>query len=752
MGKRTVVLMSAGLIGVALASGAAEPAAAPALRGFSAEASARQRELERRFREEIRAENVGAAMKHLSARPHHVGSPYGRELAEWILARFREWGLEARIETFDVLFPTPKQRVVEMVSPVRFVAKLAEPAVAGDPTSAQRAEQLPTYNAYSIDGDVTAPLVYVNYGIPEDYEELERLGVSVEGAIAIARYGRSWRGIKPKVAAQHGAVGCLIYSDPADDGYVQGEVFPEGPFRPRTGVQRGSVADGPYHSGDPLTPGVGATEGAKRLPLGEAKTLTRIPVLPLSYGDAQPLLDALEGPVAPPAWRGGLPITYRVGPGPARVRLAVASAWDLKPAHDVIATIPGAVEPDQWVIRGNHHDAWVNGAEDPISGLAPLLEEARALGVLLETGWRPRRTLVYAAWDAEEPGLLGSTEWAETHAEELRRKALAYLNTDGNGRGFLSAAGSPMLEPLVSAVARELTDPESGVSVFRREQLRRLSEAKSKEEREELRSRGDLRIGPLGSGSDYTPFYQHLGIAALHLGYGGEDEGGIYHSIYDDMTWFARFSDSDFAYGRLLAQTAGTLALRLAQAEVVPYDFRSQADTLKKRVGEVKKLLEEEQEKARERNRQLDEGVFQAVRDPRRPLLPPRRKDVPPHLNFAPLDNAVERLSRAAEGYEAALAKADLARAAAANALLVQAERRTGSPEGLPGRPWYRNLLDAPGFYTGYSAKTLPSVREAIELGKWAEAESEAARVAKALESQAALVEEAAKALAAPSS
>jgi N-acetylated-alpha-linked acidic dipeptidase len=372
--------------------------------------------------------------------------------------------------------------------------------------------------------------------------------------------------------------------------------------------------------------------------------------------------------------------------------------------------------------------------------------------VLVKTGWRPRRTLVYAAWDAEEPGLLGSTEWAETHAEELRRKALAYLNTDGNGRGFLSAAGSPMLEPLVSAVARELTDPESGVSVFRREQLRRLSEAKSKEEREELRSRGDLRIGPLGSGSDYTPFYQHLGIAALHLGYGGEDEGGIYHSIYDDMTWFARFSDSDFAYARLLAQTAGTLALRLAQAEVVPYDFRSQADTLKKRVGEVKKLLEEEQEKARERNRQLDEGVFQAVRDPRRPLLPPRRKDVPPHLNFAPLDNAVERLSRAAEGYEAALAKADLARAAAANALLVQAERRTGSPEGLPGRPWYRNLLDAPGFYTGYSAKTLPSVREAIELGKWAEAESEAARVAKALESQAALVEEAAKALAAPSS
>jgi N-acetylated-alpha-linked acidic dipeptidase len=720
------------------------------LRGFSAEAGRRQRERERAFRAEIKAENVGAYMKHMAARPHHVGSPFGREVADWILARFREWGLEARIETFKVLFPTPRQRTVELVAPVRFAAKLEEPALADDPTSGQRSEQLPSYNAYSIDGDVTAPLVYVNYGVPDDYEELERLGVSVKGAIVIARYGRSWRGIKPKVAAEHGAVGCIIYSDPADDGYVQGEVFPNGPFRPRGGVQRGSVADAPYHSGDPLTPGVGATEDAKRLPLSEAKTLTKIPVLPISYGDAQPLLDALEGPVAPTGWRGGLPITYRVGPGPARVHLAVQANWDLKPAHDVIATIPGAVEPDQWVLRGNHHDAWVNGAEDPISGMAPLLEEARALGVLLKQGWRPRRTIVLAAWDAEEPGLLGSTEWAETHAEELRRKAVAYVNTDGNGRGYLGANGSPMLEPLVNDVARALADPESGVSVHRREQLRRLSEAKTKEEREELRSRADLRIAPLGSGSDYTPFYQHLGIASLHVGYGGEDDGGIYHSIYDDMTWFTRYSDSDFAYGRLLAQTAGTLVLRLAEAEVIPYDFRSQADTLKKRAGEVRKLLEEEQEKARERNRQLEEGVFQATRDPRRPLSAPRKKDVPPHLNFAPLDNALEHLAAAAERYEAALAKADLAGSGAVNALLVDSERRTSSPDGLPGRPWYRNLLDAPGLYTGYSAKTLPSVREAIELGKWAEAESEAARVAKALESQAALVEQAAGALAAP--
>jgi N-acetylated-alpha-linked acidic dipeptidase len=741
---------TAGLLVAAFAGATfAAPAGSEApLRGFSAEAARRQREREEAFRAEIKAENVGAYMRHMAARPHHVGSPFGRDVAEWILARFREWGLDARIETFKVLFPTPRERVVEMLAPTRYLAKLEEPALPEDPTSGQRSEQLPTYNAYSIDGDVTAPLVYVNYGVPDDYEELERLGVSVKGAIVIARYGRSWRGIKPKVAAEHGAVGCLIYSDPADDGYVQGEVFPKGPWRPHTGVQRGSVADGPFHSGDPLTPGVGATEDAKRLALSEARTLTKVPVLPLSYGDAQPLLDALEGPLAPASWRGGLPITYRVGPGPARVHLKVKADWDLKPAHDVIATIPGAVEPDQWVLRGNHHDAWVNGAEDPVSGMAPLLEEARALGTLLKQGWRPRRSIVLAAWDAEEPGLLGSTEWAETHAEELRRKAVAYINTDGNGRGFLGAAGSPILEPLVSAVARDLTDPESSVSVLRREQLRRIAEASSAEERQELRTRAELRIGPLGSGSDYTPFYQHLGIASLHVGYGGQDDGGIYHSIYDDMLWFKRYSDSDFAYGRLLAQTAGTMVLRLAEAEVIPYDFRSQADTLKKRTAEVRKLLEGEQEKVRERNRQLEEGVFEAVRDPRRPRVPPKKEEVPPHLNFAPLDNALERLARSAEGYESALARADLARSSAVNALLLEAERRTSSPEGLPGRPWYRNLLDAPGFYTGYSAKTLPSVREAIELKRWSEAEAEAERVAKALESMAALIDQASQALA----
>ena len=395
----------------------AGPAEDPVLRGFTPDSSAVERQWEGKLRDLPSADVLRETMRRLSARPHHVGSPYDKENAEWILARFKEWGMDARIETFGALFPTPKERLLEMVEPTRFVARLDEPALGIDPTSGQKAEQLPTYNAYSIDGDVTGPLVYVNYGLPEDYERLERLGVSVEGAIVIARYGNSWRGIKPKVAAEHGAVGCLIYSDPRDDGYFVDEVFPKGPMRPAPGVQRGSVMDFAASSpGDPLTPGVGATPEAKRLALKDAASLTKIPVLPISYGDAQPLLAALGGPLAPSDWRGALPITYHVGPGPAKAHLKLAFRWDVKDLYNVVGRIPGSERPDEWVLRGNHHDAWVNGAEDPVSGVNVLLEEARALGELLKQGWRPRRTIVYCAWDGEEPMLLGSTEWVEAHA------------------------------------------------------------------------------------------------------------------------------------------------------------------------------------------------------------------------------------------------------------------------------------------------------------------------------------------------
>lgn len=712
------------------------------LKGFSAEAEKIERDWEGKFRAIPSPDNLRSYMQRLSARPHHLGSPYDKENAEWILARFKEWGLDARIETFDVLFPSPKERAVELVAPSRFVAKLQEPAAPEDPTSSQQAEQLPTYNAYSADGDVTAPLVYVNFGVPEDYERLERLGVSVKGSIVIARYGGSWRGIKPKVAAEHGAVGCLIYSDPHEDGYFEGEVFPKGPFRPRDGVQRGSVMDMPLYPGDPLTPGVGATPDARRLSVKEANTITKIPVLPISYGDAQPLLEALAGPVAPEEWRGSLPITYRIGPGPARVRLKVISNWDIKRTYNVIARIPGATRPDEWVIRGNHHDAWVNGADDPVAGAVALMEEARAFGELLKQGWKPARTVVYCVWDAEEQGLLGSTEWGETHANDLKKHAVAYINTDSNGRGFLYAGGSHTLEKFINDVARDITDPETKMTVWKRSQLAQISE--SPQQRKELRQRADWRIGALGSGSDYTVFVDHLGVPALNLGYGGEDGSGIYHSIYDDFHWYTHFADTDFAYGKTLAQTVGTAVMRLSSAQLLPFDFTNFADTIQTYVADLQKLSANKREEIQERNRQIEEGVFKAIADPKRTLVPPRIKPVPPHLNFAPLENAAETLTRAAERYDKAASKAAFGALDSVNQKLIQSERLLTDPAGLPDRPWYKHQIYAPGFYTGYGVKTIPAVREAIEQSKWQEAEAAVVRVGKILTEHAALIESAA--------
>lgn len=703
---------------------------------------------EAKFRAIPNAEKQREYMKRITARPHHLGSPYNKDNAEWMLALFKSWGLDAKIETFEVLFPTPKERIVELVEPTKFTAKLQEPTVAADPTSHQHDEQLPTYNAYSADGDVTAPLVYVNYGIPEDYERLERLGISVKGCIVIARYGASWRGIKPKLAAEKGAVGCLIYSDPRDDGYYHGDVYPEGPWRPSDGVQRGSVMDMPLYPGDPLTPGIGATANARRLDLKEVKTLTKIPVLPISYADAQPLLAALKGPVAPENWRGALPITYKIGPGPAKVRLRVQSNWDLKTIYNVIVTIRGSVYPDEWIIRGNHRDAWVNGAQDPTSGMVAQMEEMRGMAELLKQGWRPKRTIIYCAWDAEEQGLLGSTEWVEAHADELRQKAVAYINTDSNGRGFLIVGGSHTLEKFINGVAKEIEDPETKLSVWKRSQLWRIANARP-DERQEVRSRADLRIGALGSGSDYTAFLDHVGIASLNLNYGGEDGGGIYHSIYDSYHWFTNFADTDFRYGRALSQTCGTAIIRLADADLLPFDFSNFTDTIRRYVEELKRTLKNMQDEINERNKQLDEGVFVAIADPKETLVPPAVEEVPPHLNFAPLDNAIEALRKSSERYDKALKKAlasPLSQAVvkAVNARLIQTERKLTHPDGLPGRPWFKHLIYAPGFYTGYGVKTIPGVREAIEQKKWSEAEAEIVRVAKALHEVASLVDAAA--------
>ncbi|HEU4588655.1 MAG TPA: transferrin receptor-like dimerization domain-containing protein [Gemmatimonadales bacterium] len=742
------------LVGTLLAAAPRDGDPRP-LPGFGAAAAARQRQWEERFMAMPSPDSLRSYMRRLAARPHHVGSPADKANAEWLRDQFAAWGWDATIERFDVLFPTPRERVVELVAPTKFRARLDEPATPVDPTSGQKGEQLPSYNAYSIDGDVTAPLVYVNYGVPADYERLERLGVSVEGAIVIARYGGSWRGIKPKVAAEHGAIGCLIYSDPRDDGYYQGDAYPQGPMRPRDGVQRGSVADMPLYPGDPLTPGVGATRDAERLPRERAATLTRIPVLPISSADAEPLLRALGGPVAPAEWRGALPLTFHVGPGPARVHLKVKSDWQLRPIYDVIARLRGSEAPDEWILRGNHHDAWVNGAVDPVSGLAAELEEARALGELVKQGWRPRRTLVYAAWDGEEPGLLGSTEWVETHADELARHAAVYLNTDANDRGFLDMGGSHTLETFINGVARDVTDPETGLSVWKREQLRRIAQG-SAEARREARERGELRIDALGSGSDFTPFLQHAGIASLSLEFGNEGPGasGVYHSIYDDYYWHSHFGDTSFVYGRALAQTVGVAVMRLAGADVLPYQFGGLASAVSKYKDEVVQLLTTVQDAVRERNRQLDEGVFTAVRDPRAPEAAPAREPAPPFLNFAPLENGTARLDASARRYDALLARLserrdppDGAALAAVNAHLVRAERALASADGLPGRPWFRHQIYAPGFYTGYGVKTLPGVREAIEQQQWDEANTQIARLEQVLDAEAAVIDSASAAL-----
>jgi N-acetylated-alpha-linked acidic dipeptidase len=699
---------------------------------------------EKRFRAVPDPVNMREYMRRLSAHPHHVGSSYDKENAEWILKQFSTWGLDAHIEEFSVLFPSPAERAVELVAPTTFSAKLQEPSLAADPTSAQQSEQLPTYNAYSADGDVTAPLVYANYGTTEDYETLEEYGISVRGAIVITRYGGAWRGVKPKLAAEHGAVGCLIYSDPSDDGYTEGDVYPKGPWRPEFGVQRGSVIDMSYYPGDPLTPEIGATEKAHRLSLQEARTITRIPVLPLSYADARPLLEALDGPVAPGPWRGTLPMTYHIGPGPARVHLKVAAHWDRKTIYDVIGMLRGSTWPDEWVIRGNHHDAWVNGAEDPISGLVPMLEEARTMGTLLKEGWKPKRTIVFCAWDGEEEGLLGSTEWAETHATELRKKAVLYVNSDGNGRGYFGAAGSQSLERFVNGVVSDIVDPETGLSVKARSRLRRIASAPAGEKRTKARGLSSNPIGALGSGSDYTAFLDFLGVSSLNVGYGGEDGGGIYHSIYDSFSWYTRFSDTSFVYGRALAQTAGTMVMRYADAAVLPLSFPELHAAIATYADEVETLAANRRAAVLEKNALIREGAYAATADPRRPKTIPAIRPVPPYLNFAPLKNACSLLAEATTRATAAsdsFATSGRPVPPGLNGLLMRSERAFTTPGGITGRPWFKHQVYAPGAYSGYGVKTLPAIREAIEQERWPDAEEAVLRTADVLRRETAVID-----------
>ena len=703
-----------------------------AIAGFTGESTKRQHDLEARFDKLLDRQNLQQWMKRMTAKAHHVGSPASREVAEYIASHFRSWGYETRIDTYYPLFPTPKTRLVEMVAPTRFTAMLEEPALESDATSKVREGSLPIYNAYSIDGDVTGELVYVNYGVPADYDQLRELGIDVKGKIVIARYGASWRGIKPKVAAEHGAIACIIYSDPRDDGYFAGDVYPKGGYRPAQSAQRGSVMDMPTYPGDPLTPGEGATDPNRKPDPHAAATVTKIPVLPISYGDAEPLLRALAGPVAPVSWRGALPITYHVGPGPAKVRVNLEFDWRLAPAHNVVATMRGAEKPDQWILRGNHHDGWNFGAHDPISGMVAVMEEARALAELIKTGWKPKRTIMFLAWDGEEPALLGSTEWAEAHADELKQHAVAYLNTDGTGRGFVGLSGSPMLATLASQSARDVTDPQTRVSVMER----RLARQKSTE------GEAEFQLPAVGSGSDYTAFVDHLGIPVLNFGFGGEGHSGVYHSIYDSYDHYTKFVDPDFQYPLATAQLGGRMVLRLAEADLLPLQVDPLAKAVRRWTTEVTKLAEDMRGKTRKRNELIRSGVLKLAADPREPFAAPDPESEVPFLNFAPLLNSLTRLDAAAELMNSVDAgKLTVPQRSALEQKLIQAERKLTRDEGLPKRPWFRHLLYAPGYYTGYGVKTLPGVREAVEERRWAEAESQISLLAATLEDYAKWIE-----------
>lgn len=695
--------------------------------GFTTGSAAQQFTVEQNFDKHLSAANIGNMIKELSSRPHNLGSAGSKWVAENIYNRFKSYGFDVRIDTYHVLFSTPKTRVLEMLSPSSYKALLKEPALKEDATSGQ-ADQLPTYNAFSADGDVTADLVFVNYGLPDDYELLERMGIDVKGKIVIAKYGRSWRGIKPKVAQEHGALGCIIYSDPMDDGYFQGDVYPKGAYKNEYGVQRGSVMDMPVYPGDPLTPGVGATTNAQRISShNDATNLLKIPVLPISYRDAEPLLKALEGAVAPDGWRGALPFTYHVGPGKTKVHLKLEFNWDIVPCYDVIATIKGSKYPDEWVIRGNHHDAWVNGADDPISGQAALLEEAKAIGELLKSGWRPKRTIVYCAWDGEEPALLGSTEYAEDHAKELQEKAVLYINSDGNGRGFLYAGGSHALETFMTEIARDVNDPQTNVSVLERAKVQEIVNASSSKAKQTAMQKNGIDLDALGSGSDFSSFLQHLGIPSLDLGFGGENAGGDYHSIYDSYDDYRRFKDPSFEYGVALSKTAGHTALRMADADVLPFDFRNLYKIINGYAEELISLTNDMRDNTKTENEIIKNNYYGIATDTALHLSTPKPKDEVPYLDFSSLQNALAKLQTATDSLWNKWNKVSSApgNVDAFNKILYHAEQQLLLSNGLPHREWYKHAIYAPGLYTGYGVKTMPGIREAIEQRNWKQAQEQ---------------------------
>ena len=692
------------------------------LDGFTPEGST----IERRWEEEFRAVPApGSAREHLrrlTAEPHVAGTTEDYATAIYVLDQIRSYGISAELKEYEVLLPYPKQPgIVELISPQRESLTVKEAVIAEDPSSSNP-KIIPLFNGYSPSGDVTAPLVYVNYGLPPDYEALKKLGVDVKGKIAIARYGNSFRGVKAKVAEDQGAIGLIIYSDPADDGYMLGDVYPKGPWRPASSAQRGSVQFLSTSPGDPLTPGKPAVPGVPRLKMEEVTTLPRIPVQPISYGDARHLLEPLRGPVRPKGFQGGLPFPYHVGGTEyVRVHLKTLMDYQTRKIWNVIARIDGDEEKDHWVIMGNHRDAWTFGAVDPNSGTTAMLEAARAFGSLLKKGWKPKRTIVLCSWDGEEYGLLGSTEWVEENAAELTQKAVAYLNVDSavSGSNF-GASSVPSMWKLIRAATRDIKDPKTGQTVYQQWQERAHEQEPDPEiTNAEVGSDtkiAEARINALGSGSDFTPFLQHLGIPSSDMGFGGDY--GVYHSAYDSFYWMSHFGDPDFVYHVAAAQLWGTMAMRLADAAGLPLDYRDYA-------VQVREFFDESMKTA-------------------------RRRKLASAFDEKPMINALKSFSEEAERVEKArqdtIAEIERTRVEASdrharavarlqrinNALLV-VERSLTDERGLRGRTWYTHQIYAPGTYTGYAAQPLPDFRQALDDRNAANAKEALDRIVEAL-------------------
>jgi N-acetylated-alpha-linked acidic dipeptidase len=682
-------------------------AQAPRIRGFSASSSAAQAEREREMKAAPSAKLAEADFDVMTAEPHHTGSPYEIKLADYVSDQFKQFGIEATKYEYSVLLPWPGRRRIDVVAPDSYKLEVEEEKIRGDQW-ADKPGILPAYNAYSPSGDVTGEIVYVNYGIPADYETLQKLGIDVKGKIVLARYGGSWRGIKPKVAAEHGAIACLIYSDPHEDGYFQGDVYPDGPFRGWGMIQRGSVMDMPRYPGDPSTPGRPSKPGVDRVAMDKIETFAPIPVQPMSYRDGVELLKRLKGPVAPEAWRGALPITYHIGPGPAKVHMNLQMDYAQRRLINVVGRIPGAVAPDEWIIVGSHRDAWTFGASDSVSGHVSMMSVARAMGEMLKKGWKPRRSLLFVSWDGEEQGLLGSTEWVEDLATELKAKAAIYVNRDA-GAGGLNFGSSAVhsLKPWVHELAQSI-QPEGNAKTLYDLWLERARE----EKREGQPPLDAPVVGALGSGSDYTAFLDHIGVASVDMGLNGRGGDGSYHSTYDNPSWFKKYIDPQFKFSVLAAQLTGVALLRLVDADVLPFDYESYGRQILEYIAEIEK---------------------QAAS---------ASADNAKKVDFAGMRAAAEAFANAGADIRA---RGDAMLAASGggstpqafaeiNRRLIMAERDLIEPAGLPDRPWYRHVIYAPGLYTGYGVKTIPGVREAVDAGNYERAAEQATHVIRALE------------------